>query len=284
MKILLTGACGRLARGIRKVGGGEHEFVLMDVVETVKAEGGICASTVDREAMLRAAEGCDAIIHTAAMHGGFRKTHDDFAFTQSNLLSAQNLFDAALKHGIRRLVMSSTMEVVIGRRWNASGRAVVVDENTTPQPDWIYPVNKLQIEILSRYYAEHHGLNVVQLRYMSIESDPAPLRLLARGIHTDDVARSNLLSLTRPTMPYAMLHIGPDSPLSREDVDQAMEDPWPVLERHWPGCRPILEAHGYAPKPNDFWPVTRIHLAAEMIGWRPQVTFASRLREMGWRE
>ena len=68
MKILLTGACGDIASAVRRVGADEHEFVLVDVVDAVRELGGH-QGYHSPDAMMRLAEGCDAIIHTAAMHG-----------------------------------------------------------------------------------------------------------------------------------------------------------------------------------------------------------------------
>lgn len=279
MRILLTGACGVLGRAIREAAGQAHEFVLLDVAPQVEADGGIRGSFADQDAILRAARGCDAIIHTAAMHG-----HSYGApgcqFIQTNVLGAEYLFQAALHAGIRRVVMSSTMEITIGRDWAAYGTAVV-DESLPPRPDWVYPLTKLQVEHMGHFYARHHGLEVIQLRYMAFDDHVItnPLHVLARCVDRLDVARANLLAATRPGLKDEVFHIGPDTPLTQQDVNNALEDPWPVLEKYWPGCRKVLETPGKKPKYMHFWPVAPITKAKRMLGWQPQVTFETVLNQ-----
>jgi UDP-glucose 4-epimerase len=284
MRILITGACGGLGRAIRCVGAAEHEFVLMDVIEEVTAQGGICASVTDGSAVDRAAEGCDAIIHTAAMHGTSHGKESNAKYITTNVLGAENLFQAALKFNIRRLVMSSTLEVLCGIDWKAYG-TTVYDESLPPRPDWIYPVTKLQVEQLGSFYARSHGLEVAQLRYSSLHDAPIEelgMNLLARHVTTRDAASANLLAATRPGLRDEVFLITADSPLTQKDINDAQSDPWEVLERHWPGCRPVLEQHKIKPQPEHFWPVSRIDKAKLMLDWEPESNFENYLLHLGW--
>jgi nucleoside-diphosphate-sugar epimerase len=284
MKILLTGATGNLGRAIRRVAGDRHQFVLMDVSDAVVQQGGIRGTVADAELVLRAAEGCDCIIHTAAMHGAWKDKASNAAFLQTNVLGAEYLFQAALKHGIRRVVMSSTMEVYVGYDWRAYGTALL-DETLPPRPNWIYPTSKLMVEELGHMYARTAGLEVVQLRYMAFDDRPLDqlgLGLLCRWMTPDDVGRANLLAATRPGLRDEALNIGPETPLTQADAFDAAADPWRVLERHWPGCTPIVRRLGLDPAPELFWPVTRIDRARHALGWEPESSFAAFLRLHGW--
>ncbi len=286
MKILLTGACGMLGRAIRRVCGAEHELVLFDTAAAVVQAGGIQASVTDAEAVDRAAQGCQAIIHTAAMHGAFYGKAPNAEFLRVNVLGAENLFQAALRHGIRRLALSSTLEVLIGWTGAAYGNAVL-DESLPPRPDWIYPVSKLMVEQLSAFYAVHHGLEVVNLRYCGLHEksqDELGFGLPARQLPATDAARANLLAATRPGLRNEVFIIAPDSPLTQQDSNDAVQgkDLWAILERHWPGCGAALRARGLEPKPQFFWPVTRIDKAKLMLGWQPEATFEKFLGSLGW--
>lgn len=285
MKILLTGAAGRLAKAVRRAGAGEHEFVLLDLLPGIADEGGVVGGVDNVDVVMRAAEGCEAIIHTAAMHGSSFNKASNADYLRVNVLGAENLFQAALKHRISRLVMASTMEVIIGRTWASYGTAVV-DETLPPRPDWIYPQSKLMIEQLGHFYAQTHGLEVVQMRLMAFGARPASelgFELLARWVDIMAAARAMLLAVTRVGLHDEVLHIGPDTPLSQTDVNQAISDPWPVLERHWPGCTPVLKQHARAPRQDDFWPVTRVDRAKLLLGWKHQVTFETFLSSLGWK-
>jgi len=287
MRILLTGASGKLGRAIRRAAAGSHELVLCDTDERIRDEGGTVADVTDAEAMRHLAEGCDAIIHTAALHGRWYGKASHAQFIKANVLGAENLFQAALLHGVRRLAMSSTMEVLIGRRWDASGVGAFVDETSPPRPDWIYPVTKLQVEQLGSLYARHFGLEVIHLRYMGIYDEPIErigFGLLARHVAADDCASANLLALTTPGLSDEVLHIGPDTPLTPRDVRDALTDIWPVLERHWPGVTGFCRRNTLAPTEKQrLWPVTSIARAKRTLGWKPALTFDGYLRNLGWK-
>lgn len=284
MKILLTGACGNLGGAVREVGAGEHEFVLLDVTEQVEADGGTRGSVTDVALLRRLAEGCDAIIHTAAMHGGFRDKATNQQFIETNVVGAENIFEAAITCGVKRIVMSSSLEVIYGNSWDAHG-AAIIDENTPPRPDWIYPVTKRQVEVLSSYYAQEHGLEVINLRYSNICNSALRKmgnQLLARGAHNTDHARANILAATTAGLTDHIIHCGPATPINGRDISAALKDPWTVVEQYWPGCSDCLRAVDFKMMSRHFWPVTRIERARQLLGWEPRITFTDYLREIGW--
>lgn len=284
MRILLTGACGRLGRAVRELGADQHEFVLMDTSETVREAGGVVASITDRDAVFRLAEGCDAIIHTAAMHGAFRDKATNAQFIETNITASDHIFQAALKHGIRRVVVSSTMEVMIGFNCTAYGTAVL-EESMIPRPDWIYPLTKYQVEIMSRYYAQVHGLEVVNLRYGDFchKNNVAKIgySLLTCGLIPLDAGQANLLAVTHPHIREEVLQIGPDTPLTQQDVNLWARDPWAVLEKYWPGCADVLKPLDRQPR-LELNAVMKIDRARALLGYNPQSRFEVYLRSLGW--
>lgn len=218
------------------------------------------------------------------MHGGAHGKASNQDFLHTNLIGAENIFEAAIKLGIRRLVFSSTYEVLCGMTWAASGMTVL-DHNSPPRPDWIYPVTKLMVEELGHFHSREHGLEVVQLRYVYVRDlplDQIGLGLLSRCIADTDVADANLLACVTPGLRDEVFLIGPDTPLTMQDVVQSQSDPWAVLEKHWPGCSVVLKRHDQMPQSNQFWPVACIDPAKRILGWQPQVTFENYLRLLGW--
>lgn len=281
MRILVTGAGGCLGRAVRRLAAGQHEVIGVDV-ETGGDPQVRAGSFTDLELMREMMTDCDAVIHTAALHGGYRKTHTPHQFTEVNVLGLQGMLELAVELGVRRFVFSSTMEVVIGRTWDSSGMAVV-DEETPPNPDWIYPLNKHQCELLGQYYHRHHGLAFTALRYMWFGDEPELTpHLLARFVVPDDVARINLMAAEQNEGDFHVLHVGPETPLTYADIPAAASDPGAVVERYWPGARCFLEEAGVSLAHSHFWPVTRIDRARVAFGWRPRVGFADYLRSIGW--
>ncbi|MBX4378962.1 NAD-dependent epimerase/dehydratase family protein, partial [Mycobacterium tuberculosis] len=66
MKILLTGSSGRIGRAIFGALAAAHEVVGLD--RSPFATTRIIADVTDRQAVTRAVQGVDAVIHTAALH------------------------------------------------------------------------------------------------------------------------------------------------------------------------------------------------------------------------
>lgn len=283
MKILLTGATGLLGSAICAAADGVHDVVRMDINEAVKPDG-ICASITDAQAVADAASGCDAIIHTAAMHGGFHGKASNTEFLETNVIGTENIFAAALKHGIQRVVLSSSLGVCVGLDWSASGRVELTEDSPT-KPDWVYPLSKVMCEQMGSFYARQHGLQVVSLRYMAISDRPVDsigFALLARVMTADDAATANLLAATREGLYDHILNLGPDTPLTQSDINLAATEPLAVIERHWPGSTDILRERDLSPKSNVFWPVTRIDRARSVLGWQPTTGFEQYLRSLGW--
>lgn len=285
MRILLTGACGLIGRAIRRIGAAQHEFVLFDISPSVENEGGIRASVSDFDAVVKAAEGCDAIIHTAAVHGALVGKASHAEFITTNVIGADNLCRAAMKVGIKRIVMSSTMEIYVGPDWTAYGMTVI-DESLPPRPTTIYPLSKVMVEQLGEFYVRTAGLEIVQLRYVNV-LDKSPweldMRALSRDVTAADVARANLAATILPNLLRAEVNIGPDTPLTQQDMFDAQKDPWQVLERYWPGCKPFVERAGMKPKSANFWPIARIDAAKAILGYEPESRFEAVLAKLGWK-
>jgi len=114
MKIPVTGGGGflgqALCRGLRARG---HEVVSfnrglyaeLDGIGVEQRRGDLA----DRDAVIDAATGCDAIFHNAAKAGAWAR--DIREFTDANVAGTQHVIDACRTHGIARLVYTSTPSV-----------------------------------------------------------------------------------------------------------------------------------------------------------------------------
>ncbi|MGQ4581977.1 2-alkyl-3-oxoalkanoate reductase [Lysobacter sp. F60174L2] len=113
MKILVTGGGGflgqALCHGLRERG---HEvasfnrghYPELDRLGVVQLRGDLA----DRDAVIHAATGCDAIFHNAAKAGAWG-SYDDYH--RANVLGTRHVLDACRAHGIGRLVYTSTPSV-----------------------------------------------------------------------------------------------------------------------------------------------------------------------------
>ena len=113
MKILVTGGGGflgqALCRGLRARG---HEVVsfnrgryaALDAIGVHQVQGDLAL----RDAVIAAAQGCDAVFHNAAKAGAWGSYR---SYYDANVVGTQNVIDACRTHGIGRLVYTSTPSV-----------------------------------------------------------------------------------------------------------------------------------------------------------------------------
>ena len=116
MKILVTGGNGFLGKRIvrRLLALGHTADVFARSVradESVENSRYIAGDLTDREQLLRATEGCDAVFHVAAKAGIWGKRS---AYFDTNLRGTQNVLACCAVHGIPRLIYTSTPSVVFG--------------------------------------------------------------------------------------------------------------------------------------------------------------------------
>jgi UDP-glucose 4-epimerase len=94
VKVLVTGGAGFIGRAVEAaLGRADHEAVILDVHE----EGDIR----DRDAVDRAVDGCDAVIHLAGVLGTHELFDDVSTAIDINIKGTVNVLDACLKHEAR---------------------------------------------------------------------------------------------------------------------------------------------------------------------------------------
>ena len=113
-------------------------------------QGDIC-SAADLDAAL---PGHDVLVNFAAESHVDRSIDGAAAFVTTNVLGAQQVFDAALRHRVERVVHISTDEVY-GSIPVGSWR-----EDHALEPNSPYSAAKAGADLIARAYAKTHGLNV----------------------------------------------------------------------------------------------------------------------------
>ena len=91
----------------------------------------------------------------------------------NNIVATWNVFEAARRQGVKRVVYASSHHAVGFYR-----RARVIDQNVVPRPDGIYGVSKVFGEAVGRLFADKHGLSVANLRIGAFRDKPEDRRLL----------------------------------------------------------------------------------------------------------
>ncbi len=200
MKVLITGACGRigshvarqlLARGIDVVGLDSvvHEGHLRDVARRVPL---IAADIQDLGALLRAMRehAVTHVIHLAAAIGDQYDTQPWGSY-QVNLGGTINVLEAARFAGVERVAAASTHNVyprAYGEYGPPTWRPIAEDH--APDPRRPYAVMKLACEHMGRIYAERFGVDFTAVRFASYYGAERAIR---RGNKFPDLLNSMIL-------------------------------------------------------------------------------------------
>ena len=113
MKILVTGGGGflgqALCRGLRErgfevVSFNRSRYPALDVIGVTQVQGDLA----QRDAVLAAAQGCDAVFHNAAKAGAWGSYE---SYHLANVVGTDNVIAACRAHGIGKLVYTSTPSV-----------------------------------------------------------------------------------------------------------------------------------------------------------------------------
>lgn len=134
----------------------------------------------DRDAVRRAVEGMDTIVHLGAY-----PNPADFmtVLLGPNVVGLYNICEAAVEAGVRRLVLASTVQVISGHRFR--DRAVKVADG--PAPTNHYALTKAWAELAGDMYARVHSLSVITVRIGWLPRNTGEARRLAASPHGRDI-------------------------------------------------------------------------------------------------
>lgn len=199
-RVLITGAAGAIGSclrdGLRPLVGG---LVLTDVraLEPIAEERFVQADLADRDAVMRSAEGVDAVIHLGAIPT--EASFDDLL--RPNLIGTFNVFEAARRGGATRIVFASSNHAAgfypVGQRLTGQ---------EAPRPDTLYGVTKAYGEALGWLYADKFGLEVICIRIGSFAERPREVRELATWLSHGDAVRLFAACLSAPPVGFRVVY------------------------------------------------------------------------------
>jgi len=173
-RVLLTGAAGFAGTAFRRFARGRYRIRCFDRVPVAGERDVVVGNLTDQEAVFRAAKGCDAVVHLAAIR-------DDADFmTQilpNNIVGTYNVYEAARQAHVRKFVFASTMQVDMGYP-----REKRLTPDMPPLPTNFYAASKVLGENLGEIYANRFNMSVVCLRFgwIAVRSDAEWEGLLGR--------------------------------------------------------------------------------------------------------
>jgi UDP-glucose 4-epimerase len=106
---------------------------------------------------------CRAVAHLAAVASVQASVDDPVSTHQSNFVGTLNVCEAMRKHGVQRIVFSSSAAV-----YGNNGEGLAIDEDTPKAPLTPYAVDKLASEYYLDFYRRQHGLTPAVFRFFNI--------------------------------------------------------------------------------------------------------------------
>ena len=276
MRVLITGTSGRSGRVLAQTLAPIHDVIGID--KRPGAATTHVGDIADRDFVLQAAHGAEAIIHTASLHAPDVPRTSKAAFIQTNLQGTFNLLDAGVANQIRRFVYTSTTSLY-GYALVPTDRAVWVTEALTPQPRDIYDVTKLAAEQLCQLYSKEHGLCVIGLRTSRFfEETPELVTIyrLYRGVDVRDVCAAHRLALTNEEIQFDVFNISARSPFQLIDTPELLSNADRVITRYYPQAENLFRQRGWL-LPKSIDRVYVISKAEAQLGYEPRYNFAEML-------
>lgn len=200
-RLLLTGAAGGLGQVLRPRLKARCDILrVSDIADLGSAQPGeelMPMPLQDRAGMLGLLEGVQAVVHL----GGVSTEQPFDLILQANILGLYNLYEAARKQGVRRIIFASSNHVTGFYRQDQ-----VIDAGMPHRPDGYYGVSKAFGEDLSRFYFDRYGIETACLRIGSSYPEPKDKRMLATWLSYDDLERLVVASLTTPVLGHSIVY------------------------------------------------------------------------------
>ncbi|MFT4190017.1 MAG: NAD(P)-dependent oxidoreductase [Comamonas sp.] len=244
-RLLLTGAAGGLGQALRPrlpvlcetlrlsdlhaLGdlAPHEEFVPADLAQAAQVDAMVAS--------------CDAIVHL----GGISVEGPFLPIMQANILGLFHLYEAARRHGVRRVVFASSNHVT---GFYSQGETITAD--APPRPDGYYGVSKAFGEDLSRFYYDRYGIETACVRIGSSYPQPRDRRMLATWLSYDDLLRLIAACLSTPVLGHSILFGMSDNAVTWWDNSRARHIGY-VPRDSSDAFRDAVHARTPAPDPAD---------------------------------
>ncbi|MGI9354377.1 MAG: NAD-dependent epimerase/dehydratase family protein [Rhizobiaceae bacterium] len=199
-KIVLTGAAGNLGGVLRKPLTVMCEsLVSSDIAESVdnlaNNESYVKADLGDLPAVSTLLDGAEMVVH----FGAIPDEAEWEKILHSNFLGAYNVWEAAYRHKLRRVVYASSIHAV-----GMYSKNEFIDTAAPHRPDTFYGLSKCFAEDLGRMYWEKRQLESVCLRIYSCTPTPQNARALGSWLSYDDLIQLVERCISTPVTGFAV--------------------------------------------------------------------------------
>src|ERR1700726_653273 len=255
--VLVTGAAGGIGTRLRKLLDGVYPNIRWSDIrrpsDLAKHNSFVRADLADLAQVEKLVDGVDGIVHL----GGEAIEQSWDRILQANIIGCYNLFEAARRKKVKRVVFASSNHAV---GFYPRQRKIGVDAPV--RPDSRYGVSKAFGEALGALYAYKHGLRVTCLRIGNVADAPVDRRRLAIWVRPEDLAQLVRIGLEHPDIRYEIFY-------GAFDNERAW---WDNAAAHRYGYRPQFRAEDF----RDAALAAQARLPSDPIGdWYQGGTFCS---------
>lgn len=200
-KLVLTGAAGRLGSYLREpLSAMCDELVSSDLVEdigkTYPGERYVKADLQDLDTMVALLEDAEMVVHFGAIG-------DEAPFETllgPNFIGAYNIWEAAHRNGLRRVVYASSIHAVGMHR-----KTDFIGTDAPHRPDTFYGLAKCFAEDLASLYWDKRGLEAVCMRILSAAQVSNP-RAVGTWLSYDDLIHLVERAIDTPVTGFSVVY------------------------------------------------------------------------------
>ncbi len=201
-RIVLTGARGALGTALRE----PLSKLCQDLVSTdiLPAPDQLFPNETYNSADISQMDQIGPLLKGADMVVHFGAVVDEKPFEDlwgPNFVGAYNVWEAAYKHGVRRVIYASSIHAV-GMYPTNQG----IDTEVPHRPDTFYGLAKCFAEDLGRMYWEKRGLESVHLRILSCTPEPQNTRALGTWLSHADMIQLVERAIDTPTVGFSVIY------------------------------------------------------------------------------
>jgi uronate dehydrogenase len=163
----------------------------------LKAKNFVRADITKMADALKITKRVDAIVHL----GGYSVEGPWEAILQANIVGCYNVFEAARRNGVKRIVFPTSNHATGFYR-----RDHTIDHRVYPKPDSRYGVSKVFGEALGSLYADKYGMEMYMVRIGNVNPAPLDKRRLSIWISPRDIAQLVSIGIDHPGIKFEIVY------------------------------------------------------------------------------
>ena len=201
-RLLLTGAAGGLGKVLRETLRPYAKVIRLSDIAGMEPAAGeheevVQCNLADKAAVHALCEGVDAIAH----FGGVSVERPFEEILEANIKGVFHIYEAARKHGIKRVIFASSNHVI-----GFYKQTEKIDASVARRPDSYYGLSKSYGEDMASFYFDRYGIDTVSVRIGSSFPEPLNRRMMATYLSYRDLTQLLERSLFTPNVGHTVVY------------------------------------------------------------------------------